>query len=201
MEEEFDFNLDSDIGTSVAALKNNNKPDTETDIDYDDILNNLNSETNNKPKIQETKINMNQFARKIENKLDNNNFEKDIFVKKRDNEIRIVRENLTDVKQEIESLNLKINNKPKNLDVKNVEIKELTTKDKLIEMYKKFEYNDILLYILFFLVLNSKFIIEIIYDKITSTRDNPYLNLIVRGMLFGLAQYMVKKFNLLPNNI
>jgi hypothetical protein len=200
MEEEFDFNLDSDIGTSVATLKNN-KPDTETDIDYDDILNNLNSETNNKPKNKEPKINMNQFARKIENKLDNNHIEREMLVRKRDNELRVVRENLTDVKHEVESLNLKPNNKPNTVEVKKIEPKELTAKDKVIDMCKNFQHNDILVYVIIFIILNSKLVIETIYDKLASTRNNPYLNLIIRGVLFGLIQYMVKKFNLLPNNI
>ena len=49
MEKEFNFNDDSEIGTSVSKLKNNTDiRNTETDIDYDKILANYNnSETIN----------------------------------------------------------------------------------------------------------------------------------------------------------
>ena len=93
MEKEFNFNNDSEIGTSVSKLKHTNIKNTDTDIDYDNIIANLNnnSETNNiktnfnydsvrnnnmntftstitdvRPKKS---INMSQFAKNVESDL------------------------------------------------------------------------------------------------------------------------------------
>ena len=87
--EEFDIELDSDIGTSISKIKNKELKQSETDIDYDKVMEILhNSETKNsnihisnsdkfntyvqdiRPKRE---INMNQFVKNIETNLDNFN--------------------------------------------------------------------------------------------------------------------------------
>ncbi len=92
MEKEFNFNDDSEIGTSVSKLKNNiDIKNTETDIDYDKILanynnsdtintktnfnydsvrNNMNTFTSTITDVRPKKnINMSQFAKNVESDL------------------------------------------------------------------------------------------------------------------------------------
>jgi hypothetical protein len=52
--------------------------------------------------------------------------------------------------------------------------------------------------VLIFILLNNKFIIELIYDKIPFVKkyDSPYPNLLIRSALFGLIIWSLKKFNI-----
>jgi hypothetical protein len=186
--EEFDLNFDTNIGTSVSKLNNNNN--SESDIDYDKILDKLditetNDKSNNKlfehsfDKHNDNSINMNHFAKKLENKLDNirKERERDMFV---------------DVKRP-----------PAKMDVDSIKLvqKELkpTHAKKQVEepkVSKQIEHKDIIIYIVLFIILNSKLVIELIYDKISFTQDKPYPNLLIRAIVFGGLLFFIKKFNL-----
>jgi hypothetical protein len=185
--EEFDLNFDTNIGTSVSKLKNNTNNNSDTDIDYDKLLDNLNaSETNDrntdlthKPSNNNT-INMNHFAKKLENKLDN-------IKKERDREM-FVEVKRPPVKMNVDSIKLA-----------QPQIKPLPPVKKPVEesnLLKQFEHKDIIIYVVLFIILNSKLIIELIYDKIAFTQNKPYPNLIIRGIIFGGILFLIKKFNL-----
>jgi hypothetical protein len=178
--EEFDLNFDTNIGTSVFKLKNNIDNNSESEIDYDKILDKLDTTETNDTKLNErsNNINMNHFARKLETKLDN--------IKKERN-----KDMFTDVKQmptkkEVDSI--KLVHKEVKPDKKSVE-------DSL-QISNKFEHKDIIIYIVLFIILNSKILIELIYDKISIARENPYPNLIIRALVFGALLFLIKKLNL-----
>jgi hypothetical protein len=185
--EEFDLNFDTNIGTSVSKLKNNNNNNnSETDIDYDKLLDNLNtSETNDrntnlshKPSNNNS-INMNHFAKKLENKLDN-------IKKERDREM-FVEVKRPPLKMNVDSIKLAQKElKPSPPIKKPVEPKVL----------EQFQHKDIVIYVVLFIILNSKLLIELIYDKISFTQDKPYPNLIIRAIVFGGLLFLIKKFNL-----
>jgi len=197
--EEFDLNFDTNMGTSVSKLKNNIN-NSESDIDYDKILDKLEiTETNDKPlgrpseqpldkpreqsnaidisrnNQQIDSINMNHFARKLENKLDN-------IKKDRDREL------FSDIKRlppKVENIKPIPPKKPINKPVAKTE-----------ETNIPFQHKDLIIYIVLFLMLNSKLLIELIYDKLPFTRERPYPNLIIRGLIFGGLLFLIKKFNL-----
>lgn len=59
----------------------------------------------------------------------------------------------------------------------------------------KINYQEIIIYMVIFILLNTKMIIEFIYKipHLTSI-NSPYPNLIIRGLIFGLVIYLYKKF-------
>ena len=198
--EEFDLNFDTNIGTSVSKLNNNNN--SESDIDYDKILDKLeitetneksfeksNNKSNNKSfehsfehsfdKQNDNSINMNHFAKKLENKLDNikKDRERDMFV---------------DVKRPPAKMNVD------SIKLVQKELKPSQAKKQVEEpkLSKQFEYKDIIIYVVLFIILNSKLVIELIYDKISFTQDKPYPNLLIRAIVFGGLLFLIKKFNL-----
>lgn len=191
--EEFDLNFDTNIGTSVSKLKNNNN-NSETDIDYDKILAKLDiTETNEKSfdksndksfersfnKSNDNSINMNHFAKKLENKLDNIKKERD-------------RDMFVDVKR-----------LPAKTNVDSIKLVQKESRPAVVKkpveepkVSKQFEHKDIVIYVVLFIILNSKLLIELIYDKISFTQDKPYPNLLIRGIIFGGLLFLIKKFNL-----
>ena len=57
------------------------------------------------------------------------------------------------------------------------------------------KYKDIIIYMIFFILLNNKFVIEFIYNfPYISTINSPYPNLIVRTLIFGLLYFLYKKY-------
>ena len=211
MEKEFNFNDDSEIGTSVSKLKNNTDiRNTETDIDYDKILANYNnSETintktnfnydsgrNNMNTFASTitdvrpkkSINMSQFAKNVESDLEKVNIHRYNY-----NEPLPVNYSKNIVQNsQLQKLEQTINSTPDKLVI-NKDSKKEVPKHNIIQ-----EYKDIVLNVLLFILLNNKFIIEIIYDKIPFVKkyNNPYPNLIIRSILFGLIIWSIKKFNI-----
>ena len=210
MEKEFNFIGDSEIGTSVSKLKNNTEiKNTETDIDYDKILANYNSETINtktnfnydstrnkmntftstitdvRPKKS---INMSQFAKNVESDLEKvsnirgYNYNEPLPVNYSKNLIQ---------NTQLQKLEQTINTTPDNIIIK--ETKNEVSSCNIIQ-----EYKDIIMNVLIFILLNNKFIIEIIYDKIPFVKkyDSPYPNLLIRSALFGLIIWSIKKFNI-----
>jgi hypothetical protein len=195
---EFDIDIDSDIGTSVLKLKSNTQNDnqnTETDIDYDKILENINnSETikqkklpNNKPKRN---VNMEELVKNIESdldKMDNTHIPDPLPINLNPN---IIKTNKNKNKNPNINKNL---NKNFKLDQNN----EINIMKSLNKIYN-FKHRDIILYILLFMLLNNKFVIELVYEKVPFVKllDNPYPNLLIRSILFGMLIYLIKKFNL-----
>ncbi len=234
--DEFDIELDSDIGTSVSKIKNkeqnvNNEIHkySETDIDYDKVIEILdNSETKNSHVgfVEQTRredvalkhinssqshdtfnsyvqdvrpkreINMNKFVKNIESNIDNFNkinfneplpvnFSKNMVTQNIDHNL----ENFNQVPP-VETIKMKLNNELK--QEQDVDNKSLFTK------IFSWKYLDIILYILIFMLLNNKFIIELIYDRVPYIKsiESPYPNLILRSLVFGLLIFLIKKFNL-----
>jgi hypothetical protein len=221
--EEFDIELDSDIGTSVEKIKNKKYSSndiikhTETDIDYDKVMEILhNSETKNttviaqqpdtfngyvqdaRPKRQ---INMNQIVKNIENNLDNYNKNNEF----NDPNKGPVPVNFT--KNMINSTNptnptnpTNLNNQVSTLKIKSSDNIQIEPTKKHTGIFRKIvsEYLDIGLYVLIFMLLNNKFIIEFIYNNIPWVKSiqSPYPNLIIRSVVFGVLIFLIKKFNL-----
>jgi len=208
--EEFDLNFDNNIGTSVSKLKNNINNNSESEIDYDKILDKLditetndiklnkngytainnkinnnkinnNKINNNNNNINNNNINMNHFAKKLENKLDN--------IKKERNQEMFVDMKRPSVKMDDDSIKLaQKDTKPSNPVKKSLEEPP--------QVSNKFEHKDIIIYVVLFIILNSKILIELIYDKISIARENPYPNLIIRALVFGVLLFLIKKLNL-----
>ncbi len=252
--EEFDIDLNEEVGTSVSALKktnqieNHNIKNTETDIDYDKIMENLNnSEINlnstndninninknkeiipdnyNNKKInvnlidlpgtkkianqnnksnqsnQGNPINMNNFIKTLETDLENfKNINSNNKFYNYQNNNEPLPSNLT--KNMMISNNYEkmtdVNYKP-DINIKNEPKTEIETKTKkIIKKIETFEYRDIMIFVLLFMLLNNKFIIEIIYNRFPYVKniESPYPNLIIRSVIFGLLIYGLKKFNL-----
>jgi len=210
MEKEFNFNDDSEIGTSVSKLKNNSDiKNTDTDIDYDKILANLNNNSdtiNNKTNFNydssrnnmnnftstitdvrpKKSINMSQFAKNVESDLQKvnirgYNYNEPLPVNYKKNNIQ---------NTELQKLEKTINTIP---DIAIKENKNVISSCNIIQ-----EYKDIIMNVLIFILLNNKFIIEFIYDKIPFVKkyDSPYPNLLIRSALFGLIIWSIKKFNI-----
>ena len=134
--DEFNFKNNSDIGSSVAKLKNNRSKQDDTD-DLRSLINELSD------------------------RID-------------DMEIRSV-----------DSVQL---NKPIKKDKKNVE------SNKSIKKETKFNYMEIIIYMVIFVLLTNTFIIGIIYNLPFIKNNSPYPNLILRTLLFGLLIYLYKKY-------
>ncbi len=241
--EEFDLNADSEIGTSISKLRNNDTNEsfgnlnndiqnlrqthtfthTDTDIDYDKILENLNnSDTGNSKanfnydnarKNMETftstitdvrpkkAINMTQFAKNVESDLERfqnvrtYNYNEPLPVNYSKNLVPQTQANRSIQKLE-QMINVKQNEEVK---VEKKEEKKSEPKKQEESIFQIFnEYRDILMYMLIFILLNNKFIIETIYDRVPFVKkfDSPYPNLIIRSVIFGLLIFAIKKFNL-----
>jgi hypothetical protein len=138
---------------------------------------------------------MNQFIKNIEGNLDKLNrvdlneplpvnFTQNMI----NNQPSKIIEPLNALPQNIDSIQMINLEKPKNVDEK---------ENGIINKILNFEYRDIILYILVFILLNNKFIIELIYKiPLIKNMDNPYPNLIIRSLIFGVVIFFIKKFNL-----
>ena len=59
----------------------------------------------------------------------------------------------------------------------------------------KFNYMEIIIYMVIFVLLTNTFIIGVIYNlPFIKTINSPYPNLILRTLLFGLLVYLYKKY-------
>ena len=164
--DEFGF-LPSD-SEKVGTFINKNK----SNDNNSNIINNTEQKTD-KVNHQEIKsINMNKFVKNLESNLDN--FNKNIINQTYTDDIINI--------PQIESIKMVQTNNEQNNNKQN---KQTKTK-----------YCDIIIYILFFILLNNKFIIEIIYNKIPymKTHESTYPNLILRSLVFGILVFIVKRF-------
>ncbi len=258
--EEFDIDLDNEVGTSVSALKktnqieNHNNKNTETDIDYDKIMENLN---NSEINLNSTNNNINKNKEILLDNYNNQKLNSDLNGSKKqvkiadplnlgksDNKVNQVNQNnpvnpinmnkfIKTLETDLENFkninsnknfyNYQNNNEPlpsnltKNMMISNnyekmselnynpdINIKgenkpEIKLKtNKIIKKTETFEYRDIMIFVLLFMLLNNKFVIEIIYNRFPYVKNinSPYPNLIIRSIIFGLLIYGVKKFNL-----
>jgi hypothetical protein len=250
--DEFDIELDSDIGTSVSKIK---KYSNESEFDYDKVMEILNnSETINthenvnekskdfleyehasfESKDSKTSMLLNNLSKtQIVYEPGEQNCKTSLYPTNKFTSIQTVR-NLEDTvfnsrpKKEI-NMNKFVKNIEYNIDnidplpanftknminqninletfnpVPSIETIKIQPTEKQIEeisLYTKivnWKYFDIILYILIFILLNNKFIIEIIYDKIPymKTSESSYPNLIIRSLIFGMLIFLIKKFNL-----
>jgi len=182
-------------GTSISQLKEPIKM-TETDIDYDKIMNNLNLSENKigsemKPKKAS---NMNHFVKNLENDLDN-------FGSRNVQYGEPMPANLT--KEMMQSMQNEQKDKvipqiPQTIQVTN---KGETIPEKIQLFANKIihsKHRDVMISILIFMILNNKFVIEFIYEKIPKMKsiDSPYPNLIIRSLIFGGLLYLLKRFNI-----
>lgn len=170
--EEFDLNSFDTIGTNISTLKD--------------------EEPKNKNNMNKFVQNMVQELEKYDTKLKSNR-------KLPDNNTIPDFNKMNDM--------ILLNNEPKPINVSNDMIKAsipiVKKKDNSINTNinisipkKSYEYKDIIILVLLFMILNNKFIIELIY-KLPIT--NSYLNLMIRSIIFILSLYLVKKIT--NNNI
>lgn len=195
--DEFDFDTNNEIGTSVNQLKTQNDY---IQFDYDKIQEHLNSENSNqlyndqnnktksinivKPKKQQ---NIDKFIKELEYNLDN-------FDKINLNEplpVNFTKE-MIPKKQVIKQPTNIIKETPKSIPI----ISTIPTLDKFKNVLSQFNYREILIHMLLFMVLNNKVIIELIYNRIPYMKkyDSPYPNLIIRTLIFGIILFLIKKF-------
>jgi len=204
---EFDIELDSDIGTSVSKIKNNiqNNESTHENEKYiitDGLQNQSTYELHNQFEAEQSirEINMNKIVKNIELNIDN-------FTNNLDNNNQIPHVESIKINQQYE---LNKTNETNELNKTN-ETNELNKTNETNELNKtnetnneyilKFKYLDILLYILIFILLNNNFIIDLIYVKfpcinyIKSPSPNINLNpnLILRSLVFGVLIFLIKK--------
>jgi len=198
--EEFDIELDSDIGTSVSKIKNkeqNVNPNNEivrpsdSDIDYDKVMEILhNSETKNNvidpPNINyPTNVNY-QPNQQINTKNMMNQIQPGIDI-----------ESFNQVPP-VETIKMKQNEQTLDNKKETKNVSQPVKESNLTSSVFNFEYIDLMVYVLLFVLLNNKFVIELIYDRVPFIKsvESPYPNLILRSIIFGVLIFLIKKFNL-----
>lgn len=179
-----EFDLDNMGGTSIDKLRNMNQ-DNDIDIDYSKILEDINNTSNNtnvNNKLCDSRDNMmksiksNNMSKKKKKNINMNSFVRNL-------ETNL--ENLNNNDNNVDSI--KINDNPKIVT---------NSQEGYYDMICNFKYMDILLSVLLFLLLNNKLSIETIYRIPNMSLDNPYPNLIIRAIIFGLLLFIIKKYYL-----
>ena len=181
--DEFDIDLNGEIGTNISKIKNNE----DTDIDYDNIIDNLRiSETINcNNGMCGIKPNMNNFVKKLENDLDNFN----------NNPLPI---NYT---KNMESQNKLQNILP--VEIANVveppkQVVKQNNYSGYIDKIKKIVSTDLFIYTLLFILLNNNIIINVISKIPRIDKLNRFhINLIIRTILFIAIVYIIKNNKIL----
>jgi hypothetical protein len=79
-------------------------------------------------------------------------------------------------------------------------IKLNTSRNNKVKHAKKKEicikYQEIIIYMIFFVLLNNKYAVDLIYKiPYVTSNDSFYLNLIIRTLIFGLLGLLYKKYN------
>ena len=161
-----EFDFDFDKEVGTSVSKLKNEQ-SETEYDYDDIINQDSETPSDLPK---KKIDMNKFTKTVEHKIET----LDVVPPIKYNP------NIDQVKNILSKL------PPQN----NKEV----VKEEVTNFY--WDYKDILIYVLIFIFLNNKFIIDNIDKLYYLTFNNSVLNLIIRSLIFGMILYFIKKFNL-----
>lgn len=181
--EEFDLDLNDMVGTRVSSLKESG--DIDTDIDYDNILDNLQiSETNNCSSGMCGRP-MNNFAKKVEKNLDNYSNPLPVnYTKNMESQNKLQ----TILPSEIANV---VEPPKETKDIKST-ISDITSK-----LTKVFN-NEIVIYILLFILLNNNFIVNII-NKIPHILklERFHLNLLIRTIFFGGIIFILKSNKIL----
>jgi hypothetical protein len=190
--EDFDLNMDNELGTSIVKLRENRESRGDSDIDYDKIIENLNSTDlrtdqpiNINKENPKKNLNINQLARNLETELEN-------FSNNQPQPMNMTKNMLKNMEP------------PKTNNLNSIKIKEKFTETKQESNVLSKEYlfdllysnRELLIIMVIFMILNNKIIIEFIYDKapLVKNYDSPYPNLIIRTLLFGLIVYLSKKY-------
>jgi hypothetical protein len=81
------------------------------------------------------------------------------------------------------------------LDMIDKPVEKVEEKDTFHEI-KNFKHTDLILYIFFFILFNTKFIIELLNKNLSYIhKNNLSWNLFIRTLLFSIVIYVVKKLN------
>jgi hypothetical protein len=182
-----EFDLNDMIGTKVSNLKEN----ADTDIDYDNILDNLKMSETNKCDNGMCGINnrnsMNNFVKNLEKDLDNYQTPQPInYTKNMDPQNRLQDILPREIANVVESSKDYVKKEDNNI------ISNITSN------LTKLLYNEIFIYTLLFILLNNNIIINLINKIPHIIRfDRFQLNLIIRTGLFGIIIYILKNINLL----
>jgi len=154
--------------------------------DFGTPIHNLQQQNNN---IHEKKkeVNMELFVKNLESDLENfqnlnlnqpipSNLSKNMITKEKNEDDNIITDSIMLVSD-------------------NNNLISSNDKPNFLKSILNYENRNIILYILLFMILNNKFIIQIIYDipyinKISSTIPN----LLLRSFIFGLIIFLIKKF-------
>lgn len=177
-------------GTSISKLRNKKQPNndlSDIDIDYNTLLDDINStnhninydphvnipahetresvmksiQSSNNSKKNKKNINMNSFVRNLETNIEN-------LSKKNVNE---------------ETVQI------------NVPIKNDTSEKTIYDQFMEFKYLDIVFSVLLFMVLNNKLTIETLYKLPYMNPDvTIFSNLLLRTIIFGLLLFLIKKY-------
>jgi hypothetical protein len=227
--EDFDFDFDNEIGTQIEYIKDkdnkNNQNYTDTELDYDKIIDNLVSDQSNNFDYNSKKnscINtINNYKKKSD--IDNvvNNISTDINNNKIfDLNFNPVHDRINDNKKELNKC-VTCNHNKQNIPSYNPDITESDIqnddnkkddnkkddnkkddKNVLLKKLKKIIFHDnrdIMIIILIFILINTHLIIDLINNKISFIKNinNIYPNLIIRAIIFGLILYILKKNKIL----
>lgn len=183
--DEFDIDLNGDLmGTNISKLKDN----ADTDIDYDNIIDNLKmSETNNCSNGMCGRPSMNNFVKKLERDLDNypgnDNPLPSNYTKKMEPQNKLQSILPSEIANVVEP--------PKE------SIKENNYSDYLNKI-KKIVSNNLFIYSLLFILLNNNIIVNLI-DKMPKINNLQrfHINLIIRTLLFVGIIYVLKNNKIL----
>ena len=228
--EDFDFDFDNEIGTQIEYIKDkdykNNQNYTDTELDYDKIIDNLVSDQSNNFDYNSKKNSCINTINSYKKKSDIDNVVNNITTDINNNKIfdlnfnpindRINNNNKKELnkcdlcnhnKQNIPSYNpnitteSEIHNNIQNDDNKKDDNKK-DDKNVLLKKLKKIIFHDnrdIMIIILIFILINTHLIIDLINNKISFIKNinNIYPNLIIRAIIFGLILYILKKNKIL----
>jgi len=173
-----DFEIDlSDLGIGGTSI--NNLHDNKTN-DLDNLKTERNRLiTNNKPIIAD---------------LSDNNVSINYRPKKNVNMNKLIRNLESDLKKYSSDDILNNDNIPVALNDNQLKKKPQLQNNNQVP--KSNDLVEILIYVLVFMILNNKFIIDIIYNYVPYIKNinNMYPNLLIRSGLFGLLIFLYKKY-------
>jgi hypothetical protein len=176
--DEFDIDLSDIGGSSINNLNNSVKPNT-----LETIRSDRNKLTNNRPSdFIDFKDNSNIYKPKKNVNMNN-------LIKNLESDLKKYSYNSDEILGN-DNIPAAVNENPQ---------KKIVVKDIKTNTIQKSSNNDkieILIYILIFMILNNKFIIDLIFNYVPYIKNinNPYPNLLIRSLLFGILLYFYKKY-------
>jgi hypothetical protein len=180
--EEFDIDLSDIGGTSINNLYDNNLYDNKKNTELD----NLKIERNklvvtNKPTLAD---------------LSDNNVSVNYRPKKNVNMNKLIENLESDLKKYSSDDILNNDNIPVALNDNQYKKKTKPEQTRIDNITKTNDIVEILIYVLVFMILNNKFIIDIIHNYVPYMKifNNTYPNLVIRSCLFGFCIYLYKKY-------